>query len=229
MIGIIAAMSCELEKLLEAAEIEEKRSVSGLVFYVGTLSGARVVMTVCGEGKVNAALCAEAMILMYSPSLLINTGVAGGLSPTLAVPDVAVASAVCEHDYDISPLGYGKGEVLFPGGSATYFEAEGRFADAVLRAAEEAGVHAERGVIVSGDQFIADAEVKERLRRDFCGIACEMEGGAIGHVAFLNGVPFAVLRAISDNADDSTKFDPLRAAEISVMLTSRAISLMNEN
>lgn len=229
MIGIIAAMSCELEKLLEAAKIEEKKSVSGLTFYLGTLDGVRVVMTVCGEGKVNAALCAEAMILLYAPSLIINTGVAGGLSPTLAVPDVAVASAVCEHDYDISPLGYGKGEVLFPGGSATYFEAEKTFSDAVLRAAKEEGVHAERGVIVTGDSFIADAETKERLRRDFGGIACEMEGGSIGHTAFLNGVPFAVLRAISDNADDSTKFDPIRAAEISVRLTRRAISLMNVN
>ena len=229
MIGIIAAMSCELEKLIEAAQIEETRTVSGLSFHIGTLSGARVVMTVCGEGKVNAALCAQTMILLYAPTLLVNTGVAGALSPTLAVPDVAVASAVCEHDYDISPLGYGKGEVLFPGGSATYFEAERRFGDAVLRAAEELGVHAECGIIASGDQFIADAAVKEGLCRDFGAIACEMEGGAVGHVAFLNGVPFAVLRAISDNADDSTKFDPVRAAEISVALTQRAISLLNAN
>jgi len=86
-------------------------------------------------------------------------------------------------------------------------------------------VHAERGVIVSGDQFIADPDTKECLKRDFAGIACEMEGGSVGHVAFLNGTPFAVLRAISDNADDSTKFDPIRAAEISVKLTLRAIEL----
>ena len=225
MIGIIAAMSCELERLVEAAEVKSKRTVSGLTFYEGTLDGVDVVMTVCGEGKVNAALCAEAMILVFAPELLINTGVAGGLSPTLAVPDVAVASAVCEHDYDISPLGYAKGEVLFPGGSATYFEADRRFGDAVLAAAKEEGVHAERGVIVSGDQFIADAAVKEALKRDFAGIACEMEGGSIGHVAFLNATPFAVLRAISDNADDSTKFDPIRAAEISVKLTRRALGI----
>lgn len=229
MIGIIAAMRCELEQLLAAAKIEETRSEGRLTFHVGTLDGVRVVMTVCGEGKVNAALCAEAMILLYAPSLLVNTGVAGALSPTLSVPDVAVASAVCEHDYDISALGYGKGEVLFPGGSATYFEAEKCFSNAVLRAAAEEGVHAECGVIVSGDRFIADGDTKEQLRCDFGGIACEMEGGAIGHVAFLNGVPFAVLRAISDNADDSTKFDPIRAADISVRLTRRAISLLNAN
>lgn len=225
MIGIIAAMSCELEKLIDAASIKEKRTVGSLVFHIGTLEGHEVAMTVCGEGKVNAALCAQTMILLFQPSLLINTGVAGALSPTLSVPDVAVADAVCQHDYDISPLGYGKGEVLFPGGSATYFAADRAFSDAVLAAALEMGVHAERGVIASGDAFIADKDTKESLARDFGGIACEMEGGAIGQVAFLAGVPFAVLRAISDNADDAEKFDPLRAAEISVALTRRALAL----
>ena len=224
MIGIIAAMRVELEKLLALTENKKTRSVSGLTFTQGVLEGVDVVMTVSGEGKVNAALCAEAMILLYAPTLLINTGVAGALSATLRVPDIAVARAVKEHDYDISPLGYRKGEVLFPGGSALAFEADACFADAVLRAAKELGVHAEDGVIVSGDSFIADAAVKERLVREFDGIACEMEGGAIGHVAYLNGIPFGVIRAISDTADDGTKYDPDRAAEISVALTRRALS-----
>lgn len=224
MIGIIAAMRVELEQLLAASEVLETKEVSGLHFTVARLSGADVVMTVCGEGKVNAALCAEAMILLYAPTLIINTGVAGALSPTLHVPDVAVARAVKEHDYDITPLGYRKGEVLFPGGSALSFEADARFADAVMRAAKELMIHAEDGVIVSGDSFIADVAVKEQLVRDFDGIACEMEGGAIGHVAYLNGIPFGVIRAISDTADDGTKFDPERAATVSVALTRRAIA-----
>lgn len=229
MIGIIAAMQVELEKLLSFTEVSEVKEVSGLRFTRGTLEGKEVVMTVCGEGKVNAALCAEAMILLYQPTMLINTGVAGGLSPTLHVPDVAVARAVKEHDYDISPLGYRKGEVLFPGGSALAFDAEATFADAVLCAAKELSIHAEDGVIVSGDSFIADPAVKERLVREFDGIACEMEGGAIGHVAFLNGIPFGVIRAISDTADDGTKFDPERAAEVSVALTRRALALWDKN
>ena len=226
MIAIIAAMSCELEKLLMAADIHEVRAEGGLTFHIGELEGKAVVMTVCGEGKVNAALCAQTLILLFAPELIINTGVAGALSSTLSVPDVAVGTAVCEHDYDISPLGYGKGEVLFVGGSATYFECDKRFADAVLLAAGEMGVHAEAGVIASGDQFIASEAKKEEIRQDFGAIACEMEGGAIGHVAFLSGIPFAVLRAISDNADDGEKFDPVRAAAISVDITRRALAKM---
>ncbi len=225
MIGIIAAMTVELEKIVAAMEITEKRTVSGLTFTKGRIEGEEVVATVCGEGKVNAALCAEAMILLYAPSLIVNTGVAGALSPSLRVPDIAVATEVKEHDYDISPLGYRKGEVLFPGGSATSFVADAAFNRAILAAAEELSLHAEAGVIVSGDSFIADADKKAALVRDFDGIACEMEGGAIGHVAFLNGTPFAVIRAVSDSADDATHYDPVRAAENSVALTRRAIAL----
>ena len=226
MIAIIAAMTCELEKLVLASKIYETRTVGGLTLHIGSLEGKDVVMTVCGEGKVNAALCAQTLILLFSPELIINTGVAGALSPTLSVPDVAVASAVCEHDYDISPLGYGKGEVLFAGGSATYFACEDIFSSAALDAAKEMGIHAEHGAIASGDQFIASETKKEEIRSAFGAIACEMEGGAIGHVAFLSGVPFAVLRAISDNADNGESFDPIRAAEISVEITRRALAKM---
>lgn len=226
MIGIIAAMSVELEKLKEAATIEKEETVSGLTFYTGTLAGKNVVMTVCGEGKVNAALSAEAMILRYAPTLLINTGVAGALSPTLSVPDVAIATAVCQHDYDISPLGYEKGQVLFPGGSAVYFEADAAAVCAFAAAADAAGVHTEQGVIASGDVFVADGALKAAIRQRFSAIACEMEGGAIGHVAYLNRTPFAVLRAISDGADDATAFDPVRAAAISVDITLRALAAL---
>lgn len=226
MIGIIAAMSVELEKLKEAATIEKEETVSGLTFYTGTLAGKNVVMTVCGEGKVNAALSAEAMILRYAPTLLINTGVAGALSPTLSVPDVAIATAVCQHDYDISPLGYEKGQVLFPGGSAVYFEADAAAVRAFAAAADAAGVHTEQGVIASGDVFVADGELKAAIRQRFSAIACEMEGGAIGHVAYLNRTPFAVLRAISDGADDATAFAPVRAAAISVDITLRALAAL---
>lgn len=226
MIGIIAAMSVELEKLKEAATLVREETVSGLTFALGTLEGKEVVMTVCGEGKVNAALSAEAMILRYAPTLLINTGVAGALSETLSVPDVAIATAVCQHDYDISPLGYEKGQVLFPGGSATFFRANETAVAAFTAAAREAGVHTETGVIASGDVFVADTALKNAIREGFSAIACEMEGGAIGQVAFLNQTPFAVIRAISDGADDADAFDPVRAAAISVDITRRALSLL---
>ena len=224
MIGIIAAMSVELEKLKASATITREERVSGLTFTLGTLEGKEVVMTVCGEGKVNAALSAEAMILRYAPALLINTGVAGALSDTLSVPDVAVATAVCQHDYDISPLGYEKGQVLFPGGSAKFFETDARATAAFVAAANASSVHTETGVIASGDVFVADGGMKTAIRESFSAIACEMEGGAIGQVAFLNRTPFAVIRAISDGADDAEAFDPVRAAAISVDITRRALS-----
>ena len=226
MIGIIAAMTVELEKLKAAATITREETVSGLTFTLGTLEGKEVVMTVCGEGKVNAALSAEAMLLRYAPTLLINTGVAGALSETLSVPDVAVATAVCQHDYDISPLGYEKGQVLFPGGSATFFEADKPAVAAFTAAARATGVHTETGVIASGDVFVADNGLKTAIRRGFSAIACEMEGGAIGQVAFLNDTPFAVIRAISDGANDAAAFDPVRAAAISVDITRRALALL---
>lgn len=225
MIGIIAAMSVELEKLKACTEVTAEREMSGLTFIEGTLEGKRVVMTVCGEGKVNAALCAEAMCLIFHTSLIINTGVAGALSPTLHVPDIAVATATCEHDYDLTPLGYQRGEVLFPGGSAIFFKTDEAFTKAVLTAAGEQGIHAEAGVIVSGDSFIADKDKKAELADRFGGIACEMEGGSIGHVAHVNGVSYAVIRAISDSADDAAAYDPVRAAENSVKLTRRALAL----
>lgn len=226
MIGIIAAMTVELEKLKAAATITREETVSGLTFTLGTLEGKEVVMTVCGEGKVNAALSAEAMLLRYAPTLLINTGVAGALSETMSVPDVAVATAVCQHDYDISPLGYEKGQVLFPGGSATFFEADKTAVAAFTAAARATGVHTETGVIASGDVFVADNGLKTAIRRGFSAIACEMEGGAIGQVAFLNDTPFAVIRAISDGANDAAAFDPVRAAAISVDITRRALALL---
>lgn len=220
MIGIIAAMEVELELLKKSTEISEERKISGMTFYRGTYGGKEVVFAVCADGKVNAAVCAEIMVLEYKPTLLINTGVAGGLSPTLHVPDVAIATATVEHDYDLSPLGYEKSAVLYDNGhkSIVYFEADKRLYELMAEAAKERGVHAETGVIVTGDQFIADEETKAALVKNYNGIACEMEGGAIGHVAFINRIPYGVLRAISDTADDGTKFDPDRAAAISVPL-----------
>lgn len=226
MIGLIAAMQIELEMLLEKTDVKEKKTVSGMTFTVGTLAEKTVVMTVCGEGKVNAALAAQTMILLYAPSLIINTGVAGSLSPDLGVGDTAVASAVCQHDYDLSPLGYPKGRVLFPGGSADRFPTDKAVSEAILDAAAALGVHTRLGVIATGDVFVADDGLKASLVQAFDAIACEMEGGAIGHACTLAGVPFAAIRAISDNADDAKAFDPVSASAVSVAITERVLVKM---
>ena len=225
-IGIIAAMQVEAEALKEKIVLPREKTVSGIVFTEGTLCGMPVVLAVCGEGKVNAAICAEAMILVYHVDLLLNTGVAGNLSDVLNVGDVAVASDTVEHDYDISPLGYAPGMVL--GVNQIHVPCD---EDAVSLLAEiltDLGVKHLVGTVASGDQFISGREEKARIKSLFGAVACEMEGAAIGHVAVLNGVRFAVIRAISDNADGSAPENfgafATAAAETSVKVTERFLT-----
>lgn len=239
MTGIIAAMQCELQKLLAMAENVSQKEILSITYYTGSLAGEEVVMAVCGEGKVNAAVCAQTMILAFGPDRILNTGVAGSLSPTLHVPNVAIATAAVQHDYDISPLGYEKGLVLCgkktpenQDGSCTsvFFKADPALSSLLAKATREEGIYSECGVIASGDQFISEGEKKEEIRSLFGAIACEMEGGAIAQVCTVAGVPFGLIRAISDNADEKApeSFDPLRAAEISTKVTIRTLSALAE-
>ena len=200
-IGLIAAMQVEAEALKAKIEDPKEESVSGISFTEGTLCGMPVVLAVCGEGKINAAICAQTMILRYNVDLLLNTGVAGNLSDTLNVGDVAIASDTVEHDYDLSPLGYEPGMVL--GVNQIHVPCDETATALISEILTELSVNHLVGTVASGDQFISGGEAKTRIRDRFDAIACEMEGAAIGHVAALNGVRFAVIRAISDNADGS--------------------------
>lgn len=220
-IGIIAAMQVEAEALRQKTVDPVETVISGISFTEGTLCGVPVVIAVCGEGKVNAAMCAQTMVLRFSPDLLLNTGVAGNLSDTLNVGDVAIASDTVEHDYDISLLGYEPGMVL--GVNKIHVPCDGNAVSMIDGILTEVGVRHLVGTVASGDQFIAGKEQKERIRGLFGAIACEMEGAAIGHVAALNGVGFCVIRALSDNADGSAPENfgafASAAAETSVRVT----------
>lgn len=218
MIGIIGAMEVEVASLKEKMENKETKTVSGIEFVKGTLCGTEAVVAKCGVGKVFAALCAQTMILEYSPDCIINTGVAGSLSEKLGVCDVAVASAVVQHDMDTSPIGDPVG--LISGINVVEIPADKAVSDRLCSIVKESGTNCVSGIIASGDQFIASKEKKEYIEKTFGAIACEMEGAAIGHVCFVNKVPFAVLRAISDNADGSSHLDfptfAAKAAELSI-------------
>ena len=146
-------------------------------------------------------MCAQTMILKYSPDRIINTGVAGTLSDKVGLLDVAVSSSVVEHDMDTSPLGDPQG--LISGINIVNIPASAPLAESICDSAARIGVRCVRGVIASGDQFIADKQKKDCIRSTFDAIACEMEGAAIGHVCYVNGVDFAVIRCISDNADEA--------------------------
>ena len=199
--GIIGAMAVETEAIKAMISDPVTERFSGIEFVRGKLFGKDVVVAQCGIGKVFAAICTEAMILKYSPDRIINTGVAGSLSHKVGLLDIAVSSSVVEHDMDTSPLGDPVG--LISGINIVNIPASESLVNEILSAAERLGKKCVAGVIASGDQFIAEKEKKDYIKNTFSAIACEMEGAAVGHVCYVNGVDFAIIRSISDNADDN--------------------------
>ena len=204
-IGIIGAMAVEVESLKAKIEGKQSETVSGIEFVSGKLCGKDVVIAQCGIGKVFSAICAEAMIVRFGVDAVINTGVAGTLSENIGILDLAISDAVVQHDMDTSPLGDPVG--LLSGINIVKLPASKRLCEAVSAAADKMGIRYERGVIASGDQFICDAGKKSYIKSNFDAIACEMEGGSIGHVCFVNGVDFVVIRSISDNASGEANME----------------------
>lgn len=198
MIGIIGAMQAEVETLQQQMEQVTVSTISGVDFYHGFLQGKEVVVAQCGIGKVFAALCAQTMILTYHPECLINTGVAGGLTPDLGVGDITVATTLVQHDMDTSAFGDPVG--LISGINVVHFPSDEGVSARLATAAGSVGCQVKQGTIVSGDQFISAPAKKQQLHQNFDAVACEMEGAAIAHVCYVNKTPFGVLRAISDSA-----------------------------
>ena len=205
MIGIIGAMDVEVENL--KAQISDKKIdiISGIEFVSGKIDGKDVVVAKCGIGKVFAAICAEAMILNFKPDYIINTGVAGTLTGELSIGDVAISESVVQHDMDTSPIGDPKG--LLSGINVINISADEKLIALAESIIKEQNINCKKGIIASGDQFIASKEQKDFIVSEFNAIACEMEGASIGHVCFVNNVKFLVLRAISDSADNSSHMD----------------------
>jgi adenosylhomocysteine nucleosidase len=205
MIGIITALALEAEKLISESENTVTEEVTGLIFHKITINKKEAVVAVCGVGKVNAARCAEAMILKYSPDIIINTGVGGALDESLNIGDIVVSESVTQHDMDTSPLGDPLGFLSTP--PLVFIPADQVNAEILCENASELGLTAVKGIIASGDQFICTPEKKDFIKSNFGAIVCEMEGAAIGHVCYLSGVPFVVLRAISDGSNDNSAID----------------------
>ncbi len=223
MIGIIGAMTIEIEGLKELMTEKEERIISGTVFTKGKLGDKDIVVTVCGEGKVNAAMSAQTMCLAFSPDIIINTGVAGGLADGLKIGDIVVATSVVEHDMDMSPLGFQKGYIC--GVDGIYMDCDANIVDILSDSVSSCGISYKTGVIASGDQFISDNDKKEWLKETFNAYACEMEGGAIGHVCVRNNIPFGVLRAISDGGDDEAS---MSFPEFAALAARNSIEVMKK-
>ena len=205
MIGIIGAMQIEVDALCEKMTEKKSERLSGIDFYLGKLCGRDVVLARCGIGKVFAAMCAQTMIVRFGAEIIINTGVAGSLDSRIGIKDLAVSSGCVEHDMDTSPLGDPVG--LISGINIVNIPTDKELCDMALRAASELGVNAISGIIATGDQFIGSLEKKRQIVESFGAVACEMEGGAVAHVAYVNGVRCVVIRSISDNADGGAEID----------------------
>lgn len=221
-IGIIGALSEEVEALIARLEEPIAETVGGIRFHVGALEGKRVAIAKCGVGKVFAALTAEAMIIKYAPDLIVNTGVGGALKKGISVCDILVADKLVQHDMDTSPLGDPKG--LISGINVVYFETDKRAAEIVKAAASQLSVSCHSGTVASGDVFISTKEQKDRIIKEFSASVCEMEGAAIAQVAYVNATPCCVIRAISDSADEGSSMDYMKFLPIAAK-SSAAITL----
>ena len=220
-IGIIGAMNDEVRELISRLSNRTTETVGGVEFNVGELFGKRVVVARCGVGKVFAAICAQTMIIKYAPSLVVNTGVAGALDKSLRPLDIVFADRLVQHDMDTSAIGDPVG--LISGINCVYFETDDRARAILEESARKMDINYLVGTVATGDQFISDKADKDRIVSLFGASACEMEGGAIAHTAFVNGTSFIVVRAISDSADGDACMDfPVflpQAVKISTALT----------
>lgn len=204
-LGILGAMELEVETLLAAMEDRKSEVHASSTFHAGKLEGLDVVVVQCGIGKVNAALCVQLLRDIYGVTHLVNTGIAGSLSASLDIGDLVVSRDAMYHDFDCCAFGYPKGQVP---GMPLVFPADTALAEYAYGAAEEVNPgHCHMGRIASGDQFVADKVLKTNIIETTQAVCTEMEGAAIAHTAYRNSLPFVILRAISDKADDSADMD----------------------
>ncbi len=206
-IGIIGAMDLEVDQLKSEMTVNRIVTKAKMDFYEGTLNSADVVIVRSGIGKVNAALCVQILADVFEVTHVINTGVAGSLNAKLDIGDILISKDALHHDMDVTIFGYQLGEV--PQMGFREFVADERLVALAKEACEKVNpdINTVVGRVVSGDQFISSKEVKEHLIQTYQGDCAEMEGASIAHGACLNGLPFVILRAISDKADDSAEMD----------------------
>ncbi len=205
-LGIIGAMDIEVAALKEAMEAVTVTQAAGMEFYEGKLETLPVVVVKCGVGKVNAAVCAQILCTRFGATHLVNTGIAGSLNGSLDIGDLLVSRDAMYHDFDCCHFGYAVGQV--PGMEAAAFPADPGMIELARAAAEAVHPgHVQLGRVASGDQFVCSKEKKQAIIDQTGAFCTEMEGAAIAQTACRNGVPFVILRAISDKADDSAEMD----------------------
>ena len=225
MIGIICAMQIEADGIIALCENVKTRTHAKMKFTLGTLHGRDVCVVVCGVGKVNAAMCALMLIEKYKPDLVLNSGVAGSLSPIVGIGDIVVATKSVEHDMNGTALGDKQGEITFPDGNMMFFECDKQASTLLAAICKEIpDTKVAQGIIASGDIFVSDRKQRFKINDRFGALACEMEGAAIGHVCVRCEVPYGIIRAISDDLDENKGMDFVKFCELASKKTVEAVS-----
>lgn len=222
-LGVIGAMEEEVEILKEKMDIKETVNVAGMEFYSGTLSDKNIVLVRSGVGKVNMATCTQILVDKFNVTAVVNSGVSGTLDKELNQGDIVISTDAVQHDFDTTVFGDPLGEISRLG--VTFFEADKGMIEVAKKASENVkDIKVKEGRVASGDQFVAGGAVADRIKENFGDVsAVEMEGAAMAQVAYLNKIPFVILRSISDKADGSAdlsyeEFLPIAAKNASSLL-----------
>lgn len=232
-VGIIGAMEIEVEALKKDMKVERILKKAGMEFCQGMLKGQQAVVVRSGIGKVNAAVCTQILVDDFQVKAVINTGIAGSLQAKIDIGDIVVSEDLVHHDMDVSTLGYEPGQI--PQMDVFSFRADQELAELAKKVCQEVNpeIQVFSGRVVSGDQFVGGPQVKERIAETFQGYCTEMEGAAIAQAAYLNHVPFVVLRAISDKADDSAVMDyptfERQAADHCIRLVEKMMEVLSRS
>ncbi|WP_159722620.1 5'-methylthioadenosine/adenosylhomocysteine nucleosidase [Enterococcus sp. CSURQ0835] len=200
-IGIIGAMEEEIKSLRERLDHPLSWEQAGALFISGSLGNHEVIVVRSGIGKVLASITTTLLIHQYKVNMVINTGTAGGIGSGLAIGDLVVADKVAYYDVDATTFGYKIGQVP---GMPLYYDSSVYLRQEMIKTAEKVGQKVHEGLIVSGDSFISSPEKTHAIKQNFPdALALEMESTAIGQTAAQFGIPFLILRALSDTADQA--------------------------
>lgn len=207
-IAVICAMEDEAKDIVDRLSLEKTGdTVSGAPVFEGTSDSNKIIVTVCRVGKVAAAMISEEIITLFSPDMIINLGIAGGVFPGIKTGDICISEGFVQYDYDLSPLGIKRGELDELGFSV--IKSDPSISEKLLDISKK--VYSEKncyfGIIATGDSFVSSSETAKMLYDDFHAFACDMEGAAIAFVCYFHNIPFTAVRAISDNANEKSAYD----------------------
>lgn len=226
IIGVIGAMEEEVSMLIGQMKNKETKVIAGMTFHRGRLWDQEAVVVKSGIGKVNMAICTQILIDEYKVTAVLNTGVAGGLYDKINIGDIVISTDALQHDVDATGFGYAKG--VIPQMDVSVFPADKKLSDMAVKACELVNpeIQCLKGRVVTGDQFISSNEKKKELVEQFGGYCAEMEGAAMAQTAYRNRVPFVIIRAISDKADNSATMNYEEFEQQAIVHTMKLLAAM---